>query len=98
MIIAGRAASTESPFKKPELTITPVAMSVNASLPVYGTRSSPAFAKASAGKPFPVSTAIALAAAVPDFATTWYIGRPNTLAKSKSRSSCAGTAMIAPVP
>ena len=29
---------------------------------------------------------------------TWRIGRSNVVAKSKSRSSCAGTAMIAPVP
>ncbi len=30
--------------------------------------------------------------------TTATIGRPNACAKAKSRSSCAGTAMIAPVP
>ena len=31
-------------------------------------------------------------------ATTWRIGSPNAVANAWSRSSCAGTAMIAPVP
>ena len=30
--------------------------------------------------------------------TTTWTGRPNSRAKSRSRWSCAGTAMIAPVP
>jgi hypothetical protein len=30
--------------------------------------------------------------------TTRGVGRPNAVANSKSRSSCAGTAMMAPVP
>ena len=30
--------------------------------------------------------------------TTWMIGRPKTRANSQSRRSCAGTAMMAPVP
>ena len=34
----------------------------------------------------------------PGPATTRSMGRPNFLANSKSRSSCPGTAMIAPVP
>ena len=31
-------------------------------------------------------------------ATTWIMGRPKALAKSQSRLSWAGTAMMAPVP
>jgi hypothetical protein len=34
----------------------------------------------------------------PGGATTCWIGSPNLVAKSKSRWSCAGTAMTAPVP
>ncbi|TXT42527.1 MAG: hypothetical protein FD137_2109 [Spirochaetes bacterium] len=34
----------------------------------------------------------------PGEATTWIMGRPKVLAKSQSRSSWAGTAMMAPVP
>ncbi len=62
--------------------MTPDAMSVNAASPTYGTGSGEAV----------------LAASLPAAATTCTIGKLNTLAKSKSRSSCAGTAMIAPVP
>ncbi len=39
------------------------------------------------------STALPSAGAI-----TWTIGMSNFFANSKSRSSCAGTAMIAPVP
>jgi hypothetical protein len=37
-------------------------------------------------------------ALAPSPATTRTIGSPNAVANSKSRSSCPGTAMIAPVP
>jgi hypothetical protein len=38
------------------------------------------------------------ASSLPSRATTWMMGRSKALAKSQSRSSWAGTAMMAPVP
>ena len=48
--------------------------------------------------PSPANASPASTAPPPAGATTCTIGRPNFFAKAKSRSSWAGTAMMAPVP
>ena len=49
-------------------------------------------------RPGPVYAASSVACSSPPAEMTSLIGRPLAFANAKSRSSCAGTAMIAPVP
>ena len=49
-------------------------------------------------RPSPLKASPVSTARPPAGATTWTMGSPNFLANAKSRSSWAGTAMIAPVP
>ncbi len=71
-------------------------MSRSASLagrPVHGPECTSAYPSVSVS-----ASSIGASASCPARASTRVTGRPNLRAKAKSRSSCAGTAMMAPVP
>ncbi len=69
------------------MAIFPVSTSSPVKRPEFTRRPVPEYASVSGVSP-----------SSPSPATTRRMGRPNLVANSKSRSSCPGTAMMAPVP